>query len=61
MLVMLGVWIYQEAIAKFLMKGEESVRHPYLWGARALLLVLLLISLYMVWLAWKKKREKVSA
>lgn len=56
MLVVLGMWTYQEAIAKFLMKGEEKVRHPYLWGARAMFLGLILVTVLMVWLAWKKKK-----
>ena len=56
MLVVLGAWTYQEAIAKFLMKGEEKSRHPYLWGARAMFVGLILLTVLMVWLAWKKKK-----
>ncbi|MDQ1350910.1 MAG: neurotransmitter:Na+ symporter, family [Acidobacteriota bacterium] len=58
MLVVLGFWIYQEAIDKFLMKGEAAVRHPYLWGARGLFLVLILLTLWMVRIAWKSKKEE---
>ncbi|MCX6581602.1 MAG: sodium-dependent transporter [Candidatus Aminicenantes bacterium] len=57
MLVVLGFWIYQEAIDKFLMKGEAAARHPYLWGARGLFLVLILLTLWMVRIAWKSKKE----
>ena len=56
MLVVLGAWTYQEAIAKFLMKGEEKGRHPYLWGARSMFIGLILLTLFMVWLAWRKKK-----
>jgi SNF family Na+-dependent transporter len=57
MLVVLGAWTYQEAIAKFLMKGEEQSRHPYLWGARAMFVGLILLTVGMVWLAWRKKNR----
>ncbi len=58
MLVMLGVWTYQQAIPKLFMKGEEVARHPYLWGARALILVLVLLTLWMVRIAWQSKKKK---
>jgi NSS family neurotransmitter:Na+ symporter len=62
MLVVLGGWIYQDAISKFLMKGEAINRHPYLWGARAMFFGLILLTMLMVWLAWrKKKRQPKSA
>jgi SNF family Na+-dependent transporter len=57
MLVVLGAWTYQEAIAKFLMKGEEKSRHPYLWGVRAMFVCLILLTVLMVWLAWRKKKN----
>jgi SNF family Na+-dependent transporter len=58
MLVVLGAWIYQEAIAKFLMKGEAVERHPYLWGARGLFVALILLTVWMVHVAWKTKKEE---
>jgi SNF family Na+-dependent transporter len=58
MLVVLGAWTYQEAIGKFLMKGEEQSRHPYLWGARAMFIGLILVTVLMVWLAWRKKNKQ---
>jgi SNF family Na+-dependent transporter len=61
MLVVLGAWTYQEAIAKFLMKGEEKSRHPYLWGARAMFVGLILLTVLMVWLAWRKKKSRPQA
>jgi len=55
MLAILVMWTYQEAISKFIMKGEEEVRHPYLWGARILFAFLIVITLIMVRIAWRKK------
>lgn len=61
MLAILGLWIYQDAVGKFLMKGEEEVRHPYLWGARALMLALIILTVILVRIAWKKKKEEKKA
>jgi SNF family Na+-dependent transporter len=60
MLVVLGGWAYQEAIAKLLMKGEATERHPYLWGARGMFLALILVTVLMVWLAWRKKKQDLA-
>jgi SNF family Na+-dependent transporter len=60
MLVMLGVWTYQEAVPKFLMKDVDSVNRPYLWGARGLILTLILLTLWMIRIAWKSKKEKAK-
>ncbi len=56
MLIILGVWTYQDAIGKFLMKGEPAERHPYLWGARVLIALIILTVCLLVHKAWKKKR-----
>jgi SNF family Na+-dependent transporter len=56
MLVIIGFWIYQDFIDKLLMKNEAVHRHPYLWGARGLMLVLILLTLWMVRIAWKNKK-----
>jgi len=55
MLVILGVWTYQDAIGKFLMKGEPAERQPYLWGARLLLALIILAVCLLVRKAWKNK------
>jgi len=60
MLTMLGVWIYQEAIPKFFMKDVESGHHLYLWGARLLILLLILLTLWMVRAAWKRKATETA-
>jgi SNF family Na+-dependent transporter len=61
MLAILGVWTYQDAVGKFLMKGEPAERHPYLWAARALLALIILTVCVMVHKAWKRKTAGVSA
>jgi SNF family Na+-dependent transporter len=55
MLTILVVWTYQDAIGKLLMRGEEKVRHPYLWIARGLMLVIIVAVLILTKVAWKKK------
>lgn len=55
--VIVIAWTFQDAIGKLVMKGEPHSRHPYLWGARALMVGLLLITLFMVRRAWKMKER----
>jgi len=55
MMVILGVWTYQEAIGKFLMEGEDAASRPYLWGARGMFVALVLLTVWLVYLAWKKR------
>jgi SNF family Na+-dependent transporter len=63
-LTILGIWTYQEAIAKFFMKATAdepaiaAVDQPYRWATRVLFLVVILISLWMVRIAWKAKKER---
>ena len=62
MLAILGVWTYQDAVGKFLMKGEPAERHPYLWAARVLLALIILTVCVLVHKAWKRKTaEEPSA
>jgi hypothetical protein len=58
MLVVLGGWAYQEAIGELLMKGKDASHRPYLWGARAMFIGLILVTILMVWLAWHKKKNR---
>jgi len=60
MLVVLGGWAYQEAVGKLLMKGEPVANRPYLWGARAMFLGLILVTVLMVWLAWRKRKGRAQ-
>jgi SNF family Na+-dependent transporter len=56
LLVLLGYWFYTDAIKEFLMKDEEPARHPYLWGARVMIVALLLAMLLLIRKAWNKKK-----
>jgi NSS family neurotransmitter:Na+ symporter len=63
LLVLLGVWTYQDAVKKFLMKDPENVHYaepasrPYLWGARVMIIALLLGMILLIRKAWNKKKE----
>ncbi|OGD14579.1 MAG: sodium:calcium symporter [Candidatus Aminicenantes bacterium RBG_16_63_14] len=68
LLVLLGVWTYQDAVKNFLMRDPENVHyadashHPYLWGARIMIVVLILVVTLLIRRAWNKKRgEKAEA
>ena len=58
MLVIFGVWTYQDAVGKFLMKGVPGENRPYLWAARALFALIIILVLVLTRLAWKKKAAK---
>jgi neurotransmitter:Na+ symporter, NSS family len=61
LLVMLGIWTYQDAVKEFLMKGKDPVNRPYLWGARVMIAAILLVTLLLIRKAWnKKKGEKAE-
>jgi SNF family Na+-dependent transporter len=57
MLVILGMWIKQDAIKLFLMVDVPAERHPYLWGARALFIGVIAAVNVLVWWAWKRKKR----
>jgi NSS family neurotransmitter:Na+ symporter len=56
LLVMLGVWTYQDAIKEFLMTGKDPANRPYLWGARVMIAAILLVTLLLIRKAWNKKK-----
>jgi neurotransmitter:Na+ symporter, NSS family len=56
LLVLLGFWTYQDAVKEFLMKGKDPANRPYLWGARVMIVALLLVMLLLIRKAWNKKR-----
>jgi SNF family Na+-dependent transporter len=58
LLIMLGVWTYQDAVKEFLMKGKDPAHRPYLWGARVMIVALLLVMLLLIRKAWSKKKEQ---
>jgi SNF family Na+-dependent transporter len=56
LLILLAVWTYQDAVKEFLMKGKDEAHRPYLWGARVMIVALLLVMLLLIRKAWNKKR-----
>ncbi len=56
LLVMLGVWTYQDAVKEFLMTGKDPANRPYLWGARVMIGAILLAALLLIRKAWNKKK-----
>jgi len=56
LLILLGVWTYQDAVKEFMMEGKDEASRPYLWVARAMILVILLIVIFLIRTAWKRKK-----
>jgi NSS family neurotransmitter:Na+ symporter len=61
LLILLAYWFYTDAIKEFLMKDEDPARHPYLWGARVMIVALLLVMCLLIRKAWNKKKTEVPA
>jgi len=55
----LGFWLYQEGLPTILMKNVPPENVPYVLGIRILLLLLIFILIFLVNLAWKKKKNAV--
>jgi SNF family Na+-dependent transporter len=58
--ILLGImlwWLVQDAIPILLLTNVESDKVPYIWGARALMLVITAIILFMINRAWLKKTK----
>jgi NSS family neurotransmitter:Na+ symporter len=56
LLVLLGYWFYKDAVKEFLMKGKPEANRPYLWGARIMIAVVLLVVMILIRKAWNKKK-----
>jgi SNF family Na+-dependent transporter len=56
LLVLLGVWTYQDAVKEFLMKEKAPASHPYLWIARVMIVALLGVVLFLIRKAWRRKK-----
>ncbi|MCU0371872.1 MAG: sodium-dependent transporter [Ignavibacteria bacterium] len=55
---MLVVWFYQSFLPIILLEGVSDIDKPYIWGARGMILLFILINAYLVYLAWKKHRKE---
>jgi NSS family neurotransmitter:Na+ symporter len=60
LLILLGVWTYQDAVKEFLMTGKDPANRPYLWGARVMIVGLLLVMLLLIRKAWNKKKGETT-
>lgn len=58
LLILLGVWTYQDAVKEFLMKDKPAASQPYLWIARAVIVVLMIAMLILIKIAWSKKKSE---
>jgi SNF family Na+-dependent transporter len=56
LLILLGVWSYQQFWPFMVMKGIAPADRPYMWGARILILLLGAALAAMVARAWRKKK-----
>ena len=61
LLVLLGMWTYQDAVKAFLMKDKPEADKPYLWGARVLIAGLLLLMCLLIRKAWNRKKAEPQA
>jgi len=58
LLILLAVWTYQDAVKEFLMTGKEPANRPYLWGARVMIVALLLAMVLLIRKAWNRKKDR---
>jgi SNF family Na+-dependent transporter len=56
LLVMLAIWTYQDAVKEFLMKDKNEADKPYLWGARIMIALVLLVMCLLIRKAWNNKK-----
>ncbi|HRY66086.1 MAG TPA: sodium-dependent transporter [Candidatus Aminicenantes bacterium] len=56
LLVMLAIWTYQDAVKEFLMTGKDAANRPYLWGARIMIALVVLVMCLLIRGAWRKKK-----
>jgi len=52
-------WFIQDAIPTLMLKGIPASNHPYIWGARIFMIILLGILFWMVKTAWNKEKKLI--
>lgn len=57
LIVIMGYWLIKEAVPTFLMHGVRAEDLPYRWGARILMLLLVIGLGIMVRFAWKSRED----
>lgn len=52
-------WFVNDAIPILLLKGVKPENVPYIWGARVLMIILMLALFLLIKLAWDKNKQKI--
>ena len=55
LIVLLGIWFYQDGLNVLRMKGVPPENYPYIWFARFLLVGILLTAVVAVRIAWQRR------
>ena len=58
LLIILGVWFYQQGFPTIMMKGVPAANRGYILGARLGLLSMFLVLAVLVKIAWNKRYPK---
>ena len=58
LLFIMSFWLVQDAIPTLLMRDVAPEDQPYRWGARAMMLVILVLLLVMIRVAWKRRAKR---
>ena len=56
LLILMGWWTVQEAIPVLLMRGRTPEEIPVRWASRAVMFGILVLQLYLIRLAWQRRR-----
>jgi len=61
LLIIMITWTYQDALPTLLMRDVPPENVPYIWGSRALMILLMLAFFVMIGKAWKRhERQQLS-
>ena len=60
LIVILIAWTYQDDIGYFFMEGVSAVDKPYHLLARILMIAIILFTIFLVRLAWRKRNPRNS-
>jgi neurotransmitter:Na+ symporter, NSS family len=55
LLVLMAWWLVQDAIPTLLMRGKAEVEHPVRWASRAVMFAILLLQLWLIRMAFRRR------
>ncbi len=58
LLVLMGWWTVQDAIPTLLMKGKPEAEIPVRWASRAVMFGILVAQLWLIGLAWRRRKAQ---